>query len=152
MGSYIEVATQMSEVEEETCVAIFRSVMRCNHRLLKLGAEVAAEFGLHLAEVNVVDMLGKHGPLTMGDLSGVTFISPSNTTHTVKKLESTRLVKRKRSLDSERVVTVCLTAKGEKLYKQTYPKMLNSTKKLISDSMSALERKQVKELLQRLAP
>ena len=152
MITYLDVNTGMSEAEEEIYVSIFRSIMRANHQLLKLGAEVAAEFDLHLAEMNVIDMLGKHGPLAMGKLSRVTFISPSNTTHTVKKLESNKLVKRERSKDSERVVTVCLTSKGENLFKKTYPAMLGRARELIGENLSVADQKKIKKLLHRLAP
>ena len=152
MVTYLDVDTAMSEEEEETYVSIFRSIMRSNHQLLKLGSEVAADFDLHLAEMNIIDMLGKYGPLTMGELSKVTFISPSNTTHTVKKLESNNRVRRQRSKDSEREVSVYLTSKGESLFKKTYPTMLHKTKLVMDDNLSAVDRKKLKELLHRLTP
>ncbi|MDT8399999.1 MAG: MarR family transcriptional regulator [Pseudomonadales bacterium] len=152
MNNYVDVDTHTSKADEEVCLAIFRSIMRCNHNLLKVGATVAAEYGLHLAEMNVIDMLGIHGPLKMGELSEVTFISPSNTTHTVKKLETNKYVKRKPSPDSKRAVTVCLTAKGEKIFRQSYPAILQITKKLFAENLNAAERRQVIGLLQKLIP
>jgi len=51
--------------------------------------------------LSLMDILGKLGPISMGRLSGETFISPANTTHTVRKLEAAGLVKRLRSESSE---------------------------------------------------
>ncbi len=137
--------------QEESCIAIFRSVMHCNHALLGLGSKVAARFDLHLAEMNAIDMLGRHGPMTMGELSRITFVSPSNTTHTVKKLEEKSLVKRRRSTGSEREVTVTLTSKGDKLYRQTCPGMVQAFDTWLAERLSNTERKTLITLLGKLS-
>jgi DNA-binding MarR family transcriptional regulator len=82
----------------------------------KKASEVAESNGLHAAEMNVIDILGKYGPIPMGRLSRETFISPSNTTNTVKKLERAGLVKRNRSNNSDREVIVSLTAEGKRVF------------------------------------
>jgi len=140
----------LTSEREESCIAVFRSIMHCNHALLALGSRIAAGFDLHLAEMNAVDMLGRHGPITMGQLSRITFVSPSNTTHTVKKLEEKNLVKRRRSADSEREVTVALTSKGEKLYRQTCPKMVQAFDSYLADRLSDAERRSLIILLDKL--
>ena len=141
----------LPERDEEVCIAIFRSVVRAHHRLLSLGSSIAADFGLHIAQLNVIDMLGKLGPITMGELSKTTFISPSNTTHTVKKLEVAGLVTRQRSADSERKVMVALTGEGEQLFKACYPRILTAVEEILEQSLSADERATLAHLLGKLA-
>lgn len=144
--------TPLPGQDEEVAILIFRSVMRAHHSLLALGASVAKDFGLHIAELNVIDMLGKLGPVTMGGLSQATFISPSNTTHTVKKLESTGLVARQRSLASERMVMVSLTDAGKQLFKACYPRILTAVEKDLEQHLTANEQASLAELLRKLVP
>lgn len=138
--------------DEEVCIAIFRSVVRAHYRLHALGSSIAGDFGLHIAELNVIDMLGKLGPIAMGELSRATFISPSNTTHTVKKLELAGLVKRQRSAASERKVVVSLTDRGEQLFRECYPRILMAVEGILEQSLSASERVTLARLLGKLAP
>lgn len=91
------------------------------HRDLQAMAEtVGARYGLISAELNVVDILGRFGGTTMGELARRTFISPANTTRTVKTLERKRLVSRTRNDRSARIVDVALTAQGQMLFKKCY--------------------------------
>lgn len=151
MSTFVSADAVLPEKDEEACIQIFRSVMRAHHSLLAIGAAVAADFGLHIAELNVVDMLGKLGPITMGALSQATFISPSNTTHTVKKLELAGLVARRRSSASERMVMVSLTGEGRQLFKACYPRILTAVEQDLEQRLTARERAALAKLLGKLA-
>ncbi len=85
MKNYVKTKAGLSEKDEAVCVGIFRNVMRVRHLLGSKSSKVAESIGLHAAETNVVDILGKFGPISMGQLSTEAFISPSNATNTVKK-------------------------------------------------------------------
>jgi DNA-binding MarR family transcriptional regulator len=141
----------LPQKDEETCIAIFRSVVQAHHRLHRLGSSIAADFGLHIAQLNVIDMLGKLGSITMGELSRATFISASNTTHTIKKLENTGLVKRRRSAASDRKVLVSLTEKGEQLFSECYPRILKAVDGDLKQNLNARERATLASLLGKLA-
>ena len=113
--------------------------MRARHLLHSKASDVAASIGLHAAEMNVIDILGKFGPISMGDLSNETFISPSNTTYTVKKLEQSGLVVRNRSKTSDREVAVSLTADGRKLCRKCYPRILDEAHAHIAERLTRQE-------------
>ena len=148
----IQVPTSLSQKDEESCVSIFRSIMLSHNMLHGIGSAVAAEFALQLSELNVIDMLGRNGALTMGELSRVTFITPSSTTRTIKQLESYGLVERRRSSESERVVYVSLTRSGKNLFKKAYPQVLDSVQHRLVDSLNQSERLQLANLLRKLVP
>jgi len=126
--------------------------MRARHQLHQMASENAAQFELHIAEMNVVDILGKYGPLSMGELSETTFVAPSSTTRTVKKLATMGLVRRQRSRESERVVTVFLTKKGKALFKQCYPRILERAEGFLEERLTGVERLRLAKLLQKLVP
>lgn len=152
MRHHVEVSTALSDAREEVCIAVFASIMRAHQALHRLGSKVAGDFGLHIADLNVIDMLGRLGPLSMGGLSRATFISPSNTTRTVKKLESQRYVTRKRSAESGRVVTAALTKTGERMFKKCYPRVLDAADNHFRKNLSATEYETLAKLLYKLAP
>ena len=143
MKNYVKTKASLSERDEEICVDIFRNIMRARHLLRSKASDVAESNGLHAAEMNVVDILGKFGPISMGRLSTETFISPSNTTNTVKKLERAGLVERQRSATSDREVNVTLTSSGRAVFRKCYPRILGEAhahmvKRLTPDEMKLL--------------
>jgi len=152
MDHYVNAPTKLGVAEEEICVSIFRSIMRSHNMLHAIGCAVAAKYDLQLAQMNVIDILGKHGPLIMGELSRTTFIAPSSTTRTVKQLEAYGLVERQRSNASAREVFVSLTRGGKRLFKRTYPAVLDSVQHRLIESLSQSERKVLAKLLQKLSP
>ncbi len=124
--------------------------MRARHQLHKKASGVAEKSGLHAAELNVVDILGKFGPISMGRLSHETFISPSNTTNTVKKLELAGLVRRRRSDNSDREVTVALTGKGRALFRKCYPRILGEAHAHMAERLTRQEREKLAGILGKL--
>ncbi len=143
MKNYVKTKASLGEKDEEICVGIFRNLMRARHLLRSKASKVADSNGLHAAEMNVIDILGKFGPISMGRLAAETFISPSNTTNTVKKLERAGIVERQRSATSDREVNVTLTSSGRAVFRKCYPRILGEAhahmvKRLTPDEMKLL--------------
>lgn len=151
MNHFIKAKTPLGREDEKLCVAIFRDLLHTRHKLYQLASGVATGAGLHAAELNVVDILGKLGPISMGRLSGETFISPANTTHTVRKLETAGLVKRLRSESSERSVTVQLTRKGTTLFRRCYPTVLAAIDGYLSERLSSSDKRKLAKIIGKLA-
>jgi DNA-binding MarR family transcriptional regulator len=150
MKNYIKTKTHLSERDEEVTVDLFRNLLRARHLMQKKASEVAESNGLHAAEMNVIDILGKYGPIPMGRLSRETFISPSNTTNTVKKLERAGLVKRNRSNNSDREVIVSLTAEGKRVFRKCYPRILGEAHEIMTRRLTPREHSRLATLLGKL--
>lgn len=143
MKNFVKTQSKLSERDEDVTVDLFRNLMRARHLMYQKASEVAENMSLHAAEMNVIDILGKFGPISMGRLSSETFISPSNTTNTVKKLERAGLVNRQRSATSDRQVNVTLTGSGRTVFRKCYPCILDEahahmTKRLTRKEMTEL--------------
>ena len=149
MKNYVKTKTNLSEQDEGVCVDIFRNIMRARHVLHGKASTVAEGIALHAAEMNVIDILGKFGPISMGQLSSETFISPSNTTNTVKKLEQAGFVKRNRSNTSDREVTVSLTAEGRETFRKCYPRILGDVQEHIAERLTRQEKLALAEILRK---
>ena len=150
MKNHVKTKINLSERDEEICVDIFRNIMHVRHLMHQKASSVAAGAGLHAAELNVIDILGKFGPIYMGRVADETFISPSNTTSTVKKLESADLVKRRRSNTSDREVTVSLTSKGRALFRKCYPQILGEAHAHMAERLTRQEREKLAGILRKL--
>ncbi len=150
MNNYVKTKASLSEQEEEICVDIFRNIMRGRHLLYSKASNVAENIGLHAAEMNVIDILGKFGPIPMGRLSTETFISPSNTTNTVKKLERSGLVERQRSATSDREVNVTLTGNGRAVFRKCYPRILSTVYAHMVERLTLGEIKLLAKVLRKL--
>ncbi len=151
MKNYVKTKAIVSERDEDICVGIFRNIMRERHALYQMAGEVAGQVGLHAAELNVVDILGKFGPMSMGRLASETFISAANTTNTVKKLEQSSLVKRKRSDISARQVMVSLTAKGRAVFRKSFPRILAEAHEHLTGQLTRAEMAKLAAILSKLA-
>ncbi len=151
MKNFVKTQTSLNERDEDVTVGLFRDLMRARHLMHKKASEIAEDNGLHAAEMNAIDILGKYGPISMGRLSSETFISPSNTTNTVKKLERSGLVERQRSATSDREVNVALTANGRAVFRKCYPRILGEAHALMDERLSRGETKALAELLRKLA-
>ena len=149
MKNYIKTRTNLSEHDEAVTVDLFRNLMRARHLLHKKAQQVAENNGLHAAEMNVIDILGKFGPISMGRLSRETFISPANTTNTVKKLERTGCVRRTRSANSDREVTVSLTGDGTKIFRKCYPQILGEAHSHMAERLTRKERQELARALRK---
>jgi len=150
MKNFVKTKTNLNEREEEVCVDIFRNLMRARHLMHHKASTVAENIGLHAAEMNAIDILGKFGPISMGRLSREAFISPSNTTSTVKKLERAGLVTRNRSKTSDREVTVNLTTDGRIIFRKCYPRILGETHAHLAGRLTRAEHRQLAILLGKL--
>ena len=150
MKNFVKTRTSLSERDEDVTVDLFRNLMRARHLMHKKASEVAESIGLHAAEMNVIDILDKFGPISMGCLSSETFISPSNTTNTVKKLEQAGYETRNRSKISDREVTVSLTAEGRRIFRKCYPRILGEAHAHMTGRLTRREHSQLASLLGKL--
>ncbi|MCW5774231.1 MAG: MarR family transcriptional regulator, partial [Rhodospirillaceae bacterium] len=123
-----------------------------HHDLQNMAQQVGTRYGLISAELNVVDILGRFGGTSMGELARRTFISPANTTRTVKTLEQKKLVARTRNATSGRNVDVALTGKGQALFKKCYPAIFGAAVRYFGSSLSARERHDLRRLMEKLVP
>ena len=151
MKNFVKTQTSLNERDEDVTVGLFRDLMRARHLMHKKASEVAEDNGLHAAEMNAIDILGKYGPISMGRLSTETFISPSNTTNTVKKLERAGLVERQRSANSDREVHVTLTGQGRIVFRKCYPRILGEAHAHMAERLTRGELRQLAMLLGKLA-
>jgi len=73
------------------------------------------EFDLTLSQSSVVKNLAINGPLSSAELSRKLYVTPSNITGVIDRLEKKELVQRIRKQNDRRVYLISLTEKGMKI-------------------------------------
>ena len=142
-SSKVDVTT----LEEQNCTAVFHDVMRLRGSLQRIAADAARDLGIKSTEMSIVDTLGKFGPLTMGRVAELSFISPTNTTRAVKNLITDGLVGRKISEKSDREVVVSLTTRGRAMFRKSYPRMIHEVNDFLAANLNESERRSLSRLL-----
>jgi DNA-binding MarR family transcriptional regulator len=132
---------------EENCTSIFHDAVRLCGHLQKTAAATASAHGIKPTEMSLVDTLGKFGPLTMGRLADMSFISAPNSTRAVKNLINDGLVERKRARHSDREVVVRLTKKGRSIFQESYPQVVHDVDEYLASRLTEPDRTKLAELL-----
>lgn len=103
------------------------SVTQRIHRHLALAGLTASQFG-------VLEALHSLGPLCQRDLGAKILKTSGNVTLVIDNLEKRGLVRRERSADDRRYITVSLTPEGDALIRDVFPRHAQA----VHDDLSAL--------------
>jgi len=87
------------------------------------------------AEMTMIEILGKRGPMIMTELSDSARLCVSTATGLIDALVSKSLVKRSRSEEDRRIVQVELTEEGQKIYECA----LDSRLRMVRGMLGALD-------------
>lgn len=97
-------------------------------KLMRAAELVTTRIHRHLTAVNltisqfgVLEALFHLGPLSQRDLAEKLLKSGGNMTMVIDNLEKRQLVKRERSVEDRRFVSVCLTEEGRQLISKIFP-------------------------------
>jgi MarR family transcriptional regulator, 2-MHQ and catechol-resistance regulon repressor len=82
----------------------------------------AARHGFSLAEIAVLGVLHRHGPMLLGELQRHVSVSSGGATFLVDRLEAKGLVKRRSCADDRRATFAALTPKGARSLTRILPK------------------------------
>ena len=120
----------MSAENELVIKEIVDAIRRLYRAVYLDSSKMSRQFGLTGAQSGVLRNLFAHGALSSADLSRKLYVTPSNITGVIDRLERKGLVERIRKVGDRRVALITLTQSGEEL-SQSLPDPIE--KKLISE-------------------
>ena len=120
----------MSAENEVIIKEIVYAIRRLYRAVYLDASKMSRQFGLTGAQSGVLRNLFAHGALSSADLSRKLYVTPSNITGVIDRLEKKGLVERIRKVGDRRVALITLTEKGNELSK-SLPDPIE--KKLISE-------------------
>lgn len=128
-------------MDNETHIKEIVASIRRLYRAIYLDAgKMSRHFGLTASQSGVLRTLFRREPMSSSELSRALFVTPSNITGIVDRLEKKDVVKRVRDTADRRVIRIRLTEKGRKM-SQSLPDPIE--KRLIA-GLEDLEPEQVK--------
>ena len=120
----------MSAENELIIKEIVDAIRRLYRAVYLDSSKMSRQFGLTGAQSGVLRNLFAHGALSSADLSRKLYVTPSNITGVIDRLERKGLVERIKKKGDRRVALITLTEKGDELSK-SLPDPIE--KKLISE-------------------
>ena len=105
----------MSTETEVVIESIVGGIRRLNRAVYLDASRTSREFGLTRSQSGVLKILFMHGPISSADLSRKLYMTPSNMTGIIDRLEKKGLVERTRQSVDRRVVLITLTENGNDL-------------------------------------
>jgi MarR family transcriptional regulator, 2-MHQ and catechol-resistance regulon repressor len=110
----------------------------------------AARYGFSLAELAVLNVLQRQGPMLLGELQRHVSVSSGGATFLVDRLEGKGLVKRRSCADDRRATFAALTPKGTRVLTRILPKHKTAIRKAVA-GLSGKRQRAVTMLLRELA-
>ncbi len=132
----------MKEENEKVIQEIIDSIRQLYRTIQLDSSKMSRKYGLTAPQSSVLRMLSKYGPLASTELSRMLYMTPSNITGIIDRMEKKGLVTRIRQPGDRRVVLLQLTEKGAGLSK-TLPDPIEEK---LSIHLSNLESGQVQQL------
>lgn len=96
----------------DLCWMFFATLRRMSHRMELHSKDLERQFGLTVAQLNVLWIIGTEGTIAIGKLARHASVSSATVTSIVDRLEAHELVTRTRSSQDKRQVDVSMTDAG----------------------------------------
>jgi DNA-binding MarR family transcriptional regulator len=133
----------MANKEHELYIKEILDSIRKLIRIVYLdSSKVSKEFGLTAPQSSVLRILVREGPYSSADLSRKLYVTPSNITGIIDRLENKGLVKRIRKPGDRRISLITMTEMGESLSKS----LKDPIEMKIISNLTNLESKSVQSL------
>lgn len=113
----------LATAREAKTLSSYTKLVRAGDSVTARAHRPLADHGLTISQFGVLEALHHVGPLCQRALGEKILKSSGNMTMVVDNLETRRLVRRERSGDDRRFVTVFLTEEGRRLIREVFPKI-----------------------------
>ena len=120
----------------------FIKISRARKTLSFRTGRLLAEYQLTESQLGTLEVLHYLGPMCQRDIGEKLLVTGGNMTMVLSNLEKRGLISRKRDGEDRRQITVSLTAKGQQLIAELFPKHAQN----IADLMSVLSPDEQDEL------
>ena len=127
---------------ERKALNIYTKLMRAAESVTGRTSRAMAAADLSVSQFGVLEALFHKGPLCQRDIALKILKSTGNITMVIDNLEKRGLVRRERSLEDRRFITIHLTDAGQKLIAEVFPRVLA----MIVEEIGILEEAEQNEL------
>jgi len=134
---------------KQDLIPIIRELARAYQAFAAYDAAGYLQSGLTTSQADVLFTLGNTEGLTFKEIGEQTLITKGTLTGVVDRMEEKGLVKRITLSDDRRCTRVMLTAKGNKLFTQEFPRQVKYLKERF-DRLCNTDKQQIQQALQKI--
>ncbi len=142
-GLIAEGVCKVNEKQSECISEVVSSIRQIVRSIYLDSKRMVKRFGLTGPQTSVLRLIMRRGPMSSSCMSRLLFVSPSNITGIVDRLEAKSLVKRVRDPKDRRVVVIELTEKGE----QTSRKLPDLIEEKLIRGLADMEEAEIAKIL-----
>ena len=114
-----------------------RLLAECVQGFERFAGDCVRQSGLTHAQFDIIATLGNTPGMSYKELGSKTLITKGTLTGVIDRLEQKGLVERERSADDKRSYFIRLSAQGERVFLDVFPKMTSQGKQLFADYSDA---------------
>jgi len=144
-----EGATQ-APVEKASFLQILRPLVEATSSVLQKSDRHIRTMGLTSSQFDVIATLGDTEGMTCKELSVKTLVTKGTLTGVLDRLEKKGLIERIPSRNDRRSITILLTSKGERLFRQVFTSHINFMKPYFDRALTASQIKRLRPMLLKL--
>lgn len=134
---------------KEPFLGVVRELVRAYQAFEAYDARHMRQYGITVPQADVIFTLGNTEGMVFKEIGKHTLITKGTLTGVVNRLEEKGLVKRSTCPEDHRRMYVLLTTRGEKLFRDVFPKHISYMKQRF-DQLSKKDMKQAEELLKKI--
>jgi len=138
-----------SNAAKQDLIPIIRELARAYQAFAAFDAAGYQQSGLTTSQADVLFTLGNTEGLTFKEIGEQTLITKGTLTGVIDRMEGKGLVRRITLSDDRRCTRVILTARGNKLFKQEFPRQVRYLKERF-DRLSNTEKQQIQQALHKI--
>lgn len=127
---------------EKRALNTYTKLMRAAESVTGRTGRIMAASDLTVSQFGILEALFHKGPLCQRDIATKILKSTGNITMVIDNLERRGLVRRERSIDDRRYITIHLSNEGQRLIAEVFPRVLAA----IVEEMGILEKTEQDEL------
>lgn len=135
--------------KQKTTLSTFTKLVRATETITAITHKHLAEYNLTISQFGVLEALYHLGPMCQKNVARKILKSTANITTVIDNLEKRQLVKRERSAEDRRYITIHLTSQGKTLIKQVFPAHMEGIVKSLS-VLKPSEQRQLAKLCKKL--
>jgi MarR family transcriptional regulator, 2-MHQ and catechol-resistance regulon repressor len=121
----------------ERYLTSIRLLAECMQGFERVSGDSVRRCGLTHAQFDIIATLGNTPGMSYKQLGDMTLITKGTLTGVISRLEQKGLVQRERSANDKRSFSVRLTASGEQVFNDAFPKVVEHCKKLFASYSEA---------------
>ena len=141
---------EFPDLKDDPHLKVLRPLVETYLAFWRMDSRHVRSLKLTPSQFDVIATLGDTKGLTCAELSTATLVTKGTLTGVLDRLEDKGLIRRTPVADDRRSTRICLTEKGDRLFKKTFAAHIAFLRPFFERALTTAEAEQLRTLLRRL--